>query len=307
MNRPASLAAVNAIDPGKVQIRHLWGDSSLRYFLYVPRKLRQTAFQYVSVHGISRNAGEHARLFAPLADQYGVVLVAPLLSRRDYGDYQRLGRTGSGRRADQALQRICREVESLTGAAGSKIRLFGFSGGGQFAHRYTMAFPEYVERVVIGAAGWYTYPDDTRKFPYGTAPTPRLTDLDFDMKRFLQVPACVLVGQWDIRNGPGLNQAARIRNQQGTTRLERGRRWIEAMNRAAMMHGTGTPYEFSILPGVDHDFTCAMNSGKLGQRVFSYLFGADPSSGHRGNSEPVTHPECPASQAARVRRMARIV
>ena len=273
MNRPARLAPVKDIEPGKVQARQVWGDSALRYFLYVPQQLRKTAPQFVSVHGISRNAGEHAMLFAPLAERYGVVLVAPFFPRRYFGDYQRLGRAGRGRRADRALQQISREVESLTGAGSRKISLFGFSGGGQFAHRYTMAYPEHVERVVIGAAGWYTYPDETCRFPYGTAPTSRLSDIRFDLKRFLQVPACVLVGQWDIRRDPGLNQAEKIHRQQGTTRLERGKRWIDAMNRAAMAHGTGTPYEFTILPRVGHDFTRAMQNGRLDQRVFSYLFG----------------------------------
>ena len=48
------------------------------------------------------------------------------------------------------------------------------------------------------------------------------------------------------------------------------------MNRAAIAHDMDTSYEFSIIPGVDHDFTRAMEIGKLGQQVFSYLFGSAP-------------------------------
>jgi pimeloyl-ACP methyl ester carboxylesterase len=269
------------IEPGKVHSCHVSDDAALQYFLYVPKMIRRDMPHYVSVHGISRNAGEHAALFAPLAERYGVVLIAPVFSRRHFGDYQRLGRRGSGRRADRAIQRIGREVASLTGAGSGKLCLFGFSGGGQFAHRYSMAHPRHVERVVIGAAGWYTYPDETCKYPYGTAATPRLADIRFDMRRFLQVPACVLVGQWDIRHDAGLNRSARIQRQQGSTRLERGRRWVDAMNRAAMAHGADTPYQFSVLPGIGHDFTRAMQNGQLGQRVFSYLYGAPPAVPHR--------------------------
>jgi pimeloyl-ACP methyl ester carboxylesterase len=257
-------------------MRHVTGDPVLRYYVYIPKKSSEYTSQFVSVHGVSRNARVHAEMFSPLAEQYGVVLVAPVFSGRCFGDYQRLGREGCGRRADYAIQLITREVESLTGADSNKISLFGFSGGGQFAHRYTMAHPDHVQRLVIGAAGWYTYPEASCKYPYGTAATPRLKGISFNMKKFLQVPACVLVGQWDIKYDPGLNQATRIRQQQGTTRLERGRRWIDAMNRAAMAHGMDTSYEFSIIPGVDHDFTRAMETGQMGQQVFSYLFGSAP-------------------------------
>ncbi|VAW77486.1 hypothetical protein MNBD_GAMMA15-2180 [hydrothermal vent metagenome] len=263
-----------AIEPGKVHMRHVAGDAALRYFIYVPNKRCEHASQFVSVHGVSRNAREHAETFAPLAEQYGVILVAPVFSRRYFRDYQRLGREGSGRRADHAVQLITHEVETLTGANSSKISLFGFSGGGQFVHRYAMAYPDHVRRLVVGAAGWYTYPDESSKFPYGTAVTPRLSEVVFNAKHFLQVPACVLVGQWDIKCDTGLNRSAKIQRQQGTTRLERGRRWVDAMNLAATAHGIDTAYEFTILPRVDHDFTRAMKNGQLGKHVFRYLFGA---------------------------------
>jgi len=268
----AKTIPLDAIEPGKVHKRHVRGDSELRYFIYVPKNHSTCTSQFVSVHGISRNAREHAELFAPLAEQYGVVLAAPVFSKRYFDDYQRLGRKGGGRRADHALQMITDEIEYLTGASGSKIFLTGFSGGGQFAHRYTMAHPDRVRRLAIGAAGWYTHPDESLRFPYGIAPTPRLEGVDFDLQKFLQVPTSVFVGQWDILQDPGLNQSARIRRQQGFTRLERGRHWVAAMNRAAMEHGAESLCKFAIIPSVGHDFGRAMQNGQLGQRIFSYLF-----------------------------------
>lgn len=260
------------IEPGKIHKRCVNGDALLKYFIYVPENRSTYTSQFVSVHGISRNAREHAELFAPLAEQYGVVLVVPVFSRHHFGDYQRLGREGGGRRADHALQRITGEIEYLTGAGSSKIFLTGFSGGGQFAHRYAMAYPDRVQRLAIGAAGWYTFPDESHRFPFGIAATPRLKGVDFDRRKFLQVPTAVFVGQWDIMHDPGLNRSARIRRQQGFTRLERGRRWVDAMNRVAMEHDIDASYKFAVIPGVGHDFRRAMKNGQLGQRIFSYLF-----------------------------------
>ncbi|HEB86969.1 MAG TPA: hypothetical protein ENI68_08150 [Gammaproteobacteria bacterium] len=260
------------IEFGKVLKRRVSGDSVLKYFIYVPKNRSTCPSQFVSVHGISRNAREHAERFASLAEQYGVVLVAPIFSRRHFGDYQRLGREGRGRRADHALQSITEEVEYLTGANSRKIFLTGFSGGGQFAHRYTLAYPDRVQRLAIGAAGWYSYPDESRRFPYGIAPAPGLKGVDFDMRKFLHVPTAVFVGQWDIMYDPGLNQSSKICRQQGFTRLERGRRWVDAMNRVAMKYNMDTSYEFAIIPGVGHDFNRAMENGQLGRHIFNYLF-----------------------------------
>ncbi len=276
MTQPVStrekVLSPESIEPGKIHKRHVSGDAVLKYFIYIPENRSTHTSQFVSVHGISRNAREHAELFAPLAEQYGVVLVAPVFSKRHFGDYQRLGREGGGRRADHALQMITEEIEYLTGAVSSKIFLTGFSGGGQFAHRYTMAYPERVQRLAICAAGWYTCPDGSRRFPFGIVPTPRLKGVDFDMQKFLCVPTAVFVGQWDIMHDPGLNRSARIQQQQGFTRLERGRRWVAAMNRVAMEHDIDASCRFTIIPGVGHDFRRAMKNGQLGLRVFRYLF-----------------------------------
>jgi pimeloyl-ACP methyl ester carboxylesterase len=110
-------------------------------------------------------AKDHALKFASFAERYGVVLVAPLFPKDRFGDYQRLGRNGRGERADQALNRILTEVGFLTGANIDKLYMFGYSGGGQFVHRYAMAYPQRTARIVVAAAGWYTFPDSAVNYP----------------------------------------------------------------------------------------------------------------------------------------------
>lgn len=257
---------------GVVSKRTLGDDTRQQYFLYVPQRGGANAPVFVTVHGISRNAREHAERFASFAERYGVVLIAPYFSKERFPDYQRLGRKGKGERADLALDRIVDEVGRLTGAQTGKLFLFGYSGGAQFVHRYTLAHPERVEKVVLGAPGWYTFPDPTVKYPKGIAQAKSLPGVAFDPSGFLAIPTCVLVGERDVRQDVALNKSPKIEQQQGATRLERGEHWIVAMTRAAEAQGLKTSYTFHTLPRSRHSFTQSMVRGGMGEMVFDCLF-----------------------------------
>ncbi len=257
---------------GTVSKRMLGDATRQRYFLYVPQRGGANAPVFVTVHGISRNAREHAERFASFAERYGVVLIAPYFSKDRFPDYQRLGRKGKGERADLALDRIVAEVGYLTGAQTGKLFLFGYSGGAQFVHRYALAHPERVAKVVLGAPGWYTFPDPTVKYPKGIAQTKGLPDVTFDPAGFLAIPTCVLVGERDVRQDVALNKSPTIAQQQGSTRLERGEHWVAAMTRAAEVQGLKTSYTFQTLPRSRHSFTQSMVRGGMGKMVFDCLF-----------------------------------
>jgi len=259
---------------GGVISERVTGDATRQpYFLYVPQRGGANAPVFVTVHGISRNAREHAERFASFAERYGVVLIAPYFSKYRFPDYQRLGREGKGARADLALDRIVDDVGRLTGAQTGKLFLFGYSGGAQFVHRYTLAHPERVAKVVLGAPGWYTFPDPTLKYPKGIAPAKSLPGVAFDPAAFLAIPTCVLVGERDVRQDVALNKSPKIAQQQGSTRLERGEHWIAAMARAAEAQGLKTSYTFHTLPRSRHSYTQSMVRGGMGEMVFDCLFG----------------------------------
>lgn len=277
-------AAMSAHQPD-IQFRSLRDDPRQHYFLSLPpcmdtqerRPCAADVRVFVTVHGISRNAEEHARLFAPFAERYGVVLIAPLFPEDRFAKYQQMGRAGRGERADHALHQILAEVRMLTGGTldmhWDKLYLFGFSGGGQFVHRYAMAYPERVAKFIVGAAGWYTFPDTTLRYPRGIKPRRDLPDVRFDPERFLRLPGCVVVGERDIKPGTALNKAARVTEQQGQDRLMRAQRWTEAMNAATHEWGMDTRYAVHTLPRCGHSFRRSMRRG-MGKYVFDYLFGA---------------------------------
>lgn len=263
---------------GKVLKRRLSGQFNQTYYLYIPRKARKSAPLMVSIHGVSRNAKEHAEMMAAMAERYGVILLAPLFNRKQFPDYQRLGRIGRGPRADLALDRIIGEVLYLTGASTEQLHLFGYSGGGQFAHRYAMAHPQRVTSVVIGAAGWYTFPDSKKTYPRGTRSNKTLPSLRFDESRFLRIPMTVLVGDQDCERDAELNKLRRIDRQQGMNRVERATNWVESMNQASMGYGITPHHRLTILPGIGHSFEQGIKRANMDEIIFSSLFGTMPAS-----------------------------
>ena len=257
---------------GQVLRRAREDDPARQYFLRVPIAARPAAPVFVGVHGISRNGNEVANLFARHCDQVGAVLVAPYFSHGHSADYQRLGRTGRGPRADAALHAILEEVAWLTGASTARIHLFGFSGGAQFAHRYAMAHPQRVARAVVAASGWYTFPDSRTRFPYGIRSSRDLPGVRFDPEEFLRVPITVIVGDRDTSSED--LRSTRRASRQGADRVERARNWVEAMRAAARACRYDPVVTLDLIPGGDHSFASLMESGGLGERVFAALFGA---------------------------------
>lgn len=248
--------------------------SMTAYYLCLPSHLRARAPLLVCVHGISRNAAEHMRHFAPLAAERGVTVVAPLFSEPDFPDYQRLGRKGRGRRADLALHEVLAELAECDGVGAEKIHLFGHSGGGQFVHRYVMANPARVARFVVSAAGWYTYPDRERPFPFGIASSPFLPDLAFDPEAFLRVPGTVFIGERDLGRGRSLRTTPLIDRAQGRNRVERAQAWVRAMNDEAARRGLPRPLDLQLLPSARHRFADVAGAGGAPARAFQCLFGA---------------------------------
>ena len=182
-NSALQTAAPAGVESGRILSRTLRQNPQHRYLLYVPQGANADAPLLVTVHGISLNAREQIEQFKVWADHYNVILLAPFFTKPCFKDYQRLGRVGRGERADLALQQMISEAARLIGSRDETYFMFGFSGGGQFVHRYAMAYPQKVEQIAIGAAGWYTLPDSGRKFPHGVRAHPDLPSLSFEIGR----------------------------------------------------------------------------------------------------------------------------
>ena len=225
----------------------------------------------VAIFGLSRTWPEQVASFIPACERLGVTLVSPSMGGSVHTSYRSIGRQEN--RADVFLHDCLREVSLLTGLDATRFRLFGHSSGAQFAHRYLMAHPHRVESAAIVGARWYTFPDTSRKFPYGIRPTKRLPDLAFNPEQYLRVPVTVLEGTLDTDEEVFYN-SEEISAQQGKHRLERARRWVAAMQAQAQAHAIPSMVELIEIDGLGHLFGPLCREGRLIQQVFWSLFGA---------------------------------
>ncbi len=255
-----------------IEKKQLVSDKATTYHFYRSSRPKSHVPLMVAVHGIRRQAKLQARLFAPFIESIGGALVAPVFSRKRYADYQRLGRHGLGQRSDLALKRILEEVNRMTGISTRSVVIFGYSGGGQFVHRFAMAYPRQIMRMAIAAPGWYTFPERRFRYPEGIGSCEDLPDVFLDPGRFLQIPTMVLVGEHDCTRDQHLNRSGKLDTSQGKNRIERARRWVRAMEAAAAQYNYETEIKFRIVPGCGHSFEECMTDGQMGRRVIDFLY-----------------------------------
>ncbi len=256
-----------------VQFRHCSTWPELGYFMSQPRQLYADTPVFVSVHGISRNAREHMETFGTWCMELGWLLIVPLFCQTSFPRYQQLGyhHKQAGPRADLALNCILDEVQAQLGVDTARILLFGFSGGAQFGHRYTLLHPQRVIATALGSAGWYSFPDPTVAFPRGAKIPHRQPAFRPRLEQLLTIPMSLLVGSEDCVRDSSLNIRDIIDRQQGASRVDRGRHWIDAMRIAARIRGLDTTYRLQLMEGCGHSFSQCVKQGKLDLRVLDFL------------------------------------
>ena len=209
---------------GWIPFRALQVEPRVSYCMYIPRAHYYSGSPSVSggnhkgplplivnVHGTERRAERCCLSLSEFADQNRCAVLAPLFPtcigvRYDLDNYKTL-QYGS-MRFDLLLLAMLDEVKHVWGPqriATDKVFMMGFSGGGQFVHRFLYLHSERLLGVSIGAPGRPTdFLDHDRPWPQGTADFAAVFDgkpIDLDLVR--QVKAVQLVIGADDTEVPG--------------------------------------------------------------------------------------------------------
>lgn len=219
----------------------------------------------VLFHGQSRHAEGLRDIAVPLAEQLGVMLVAPLFPRSQFPPvaYQR-GHVTDGRgRPRPASGWTTRLVPLLvdwaTGSTDLPYWLWGFSAGGQFLSRVAafQDLPRGPERFVIVSPSTHVQPQLGRwphgeAAPYGMGGIFPPEDERAMLVRYLGRPITLSIGEEDNETtDPALGRNAAARRQ-GPNRLYRTSKTFDLAAMTALRLRCDFGWRLKIVPGVGH-------------------------------------------------------
>lgn len=269
MNSPRPLAAdERPHDPqrfyevGATAVFAVQTDPRFSYMLYLPRrKAAEPLPVAVLVHDTMRTAEKYREAFAEWAEQTRTALLLPLFPAGvgeafDLHGYKYLARHGV--RYDQVLLDMLEEVAEHFSLSIGRVLLFGFSGGGQFVHRFALLYPERIRAVSIGAPGGVTLPGDHADWWVGTRNTDEVFGRAIVEGSLTGLQVQALVGEDDMETWEVSDPALRSSpywmpgaDDAGPHRVAR----MEAL--AGALEQVGAVVTRTTVPGAGHD-PCAM-------------------------------------------------
>lgn len=232
-------------------------DQRFSYCLYVPPELEHAGAEprplVVIQHGTDRSYNEYRDLYSELGNRMQCVILAPLFpahieSTSDLHNFKFLKYNSI--RYDLVLLAMVEEVAQRYPIQSQRFYLHGFSGGGQFAHRFFMAHPDRLAAVSIGAPGRVTLIDDGQPWWLGTADFEAIFHRKIDTAAMANVPVQMVVGDqdtetWEINNVGGSNWMDGA-EKTGRTRIER----LNALRHN--YESLGISVRLTVVPDVGH-------------------------------------------------------
>ena len=209
-------------------------------------------------HGIARNARTYRDDARALADRLCLLVVAPLFDRQAFPGwrYQR-GGIVKGAAVQDARDFSGRVVRDLIAwvrqQEGRPIAysLFGHSAGGQFLDRLAAFVPTEARRIVVANAGSYVFPSLDIDAPFGLGKVYSGTEGEAALRRYLEQPLTIYLGQGDIRDDERNDYPEAL--AQGASRFQRGANVFNAAKTLAQTRGWPFNWRLVELPGVGHD------------------------------------------------------
>lgn len=189
---------------GRIPFTACQADPRFSYCLYIPEIYWQQPDKQLSllviIHGSSRTAERYRDACIELAEQHHCLVLVPLfplgIPVGETEDLYKLQRPGEVR-YDRLLLAMVDEVCQRYGQRDTRFYLHGFSGGGQFAHRFYYLRPQQLHAVSIAAPGQITLPDPQHNWGRGVADMAELFGCELDLTAMKQVPVQLLVGEED--------------------------------------------------------------------------------------------------------------
>lgn len=225
-------------------------DQRFAYALYVPSSYREDGEPLgllVAQHGTYRDAALYPTALHEHAEQTHTAIMAPLFPAgiddpNDLHNYKFIDYRGI--RFDLVLLAMVEEVAARWHIRTDRFALHGFSGGGQFAHRFLLLHPDRLNAVSIGAPGRVTLPTSNETWWRGVEDLPQRFGISLDPAAIARVAIQLLIGEEDS-GGEELGSVEQ--DSAGADRQQR----IRALQHA--LRELGARPQLDIVPGAGHE------------------------------------------------------
>jgi hypothetical protein len=209
-------------------------------------------------HGIARNARTYRDDARVLADRLCLLVIAPVFDKRAFPTwrYQRGGIVKGGVVQDARDWTGARVLDLVAWARAQEGRplaysLLAHSAGAQFLDRLAAFVPTEARRIVIANAGSYVLPSLEVDAPFGLGKVYSGTDGEGALRRYLEQPLTIYLGQGDTRDDERNDYPEAL--AQGASRHQRGVNVFNAAKTLAQTRGWTFNWRLVELPGVGHN------------------------------------------------------
>jgi len=213
----------------------------------------------IAFHGDNRHPERTRDACIPLANVVGALVVAPEFDQQRFGsrEYQAGNVMGPKGMNDPNqwtytfIQEMIGQIRSFENAPNLPVYLMGHSAGGQFVGRMAAVMEMDVVRYVAANPGAWAFPTIESKWDYGLGGLDAKYQSDEWLKHYLAQPLTVYLGQADIGDND-LDESSGANNE-GVTRLERGRRFFNYGKDLAASRALIFNWRLVEVPGIGHD------------------------------------------------------
>lgn len=220
------------------------------------------------MHGGRRDADVYRDFWAPYAQQYGVLIVAPEVSDEDFPtgwgyqtgnwvttDSSSFDETKGKRNPPEqssfaAVERAFTQLVEKFDLNAETYDIWGHGSGAQFVHRMVMMWPEARVRTAMAAnAGTYTFPDYSLPLRYGLKNTGVTAE---DLRHAYSQHLVIMLGTDDDDPSHRLLNLSDIAKAQGEHRLAKGKNFYKVSKAKAEELGAEFNWELETVYGVGH-------------------------------------------------------
>lgn len=260
----------------------------IEVYYYMPLQFNEETSVIIVIPGAGRNASDYRDNWVKSAEKYNLLVLSPSYPKESYdfaayhlgGIVEGLelknieiekvdGRVSKYHMSDEDIKfsfvmnkpnwifddfdLIFSSVKPILGKEQTNYDLFGHSAGGQILHRFAIFKPNSkANRIVAANSGFYTLPDVSVRFPFGTGGTSVSQE---NLHSSFANKLLILLGEFDNKTeNRGTMLHTPSADAQGLGRFERGKYFYSHSQKLAQSAKTPFHWQLKSVEGVGHDY-----------------------------------------------------